>query len=249
MRLEINTPRAKRNRRFANILTLLSIPVIFFSFFLVNPNLIADAVGDPAAGTLVAIVALLTTLAIVITAVKMTNKWVRPPRPENALKDGLKGVSNKSVLYCYYHKQAEHILVTQQGIFPIIIRFQDGRFTVTNDKWQTHKTIPGKLLGLFRFEGLGDPNSDAEKAIQYVKGLLTEDIGDVPIQPVIVFIHPSANVTIEDPSVPVVFADSKKKPNIKEYIRQFNKTAAADESSKRLNTAQMEALEKAIVSP
>ncbi len=63
-----------------------------------------------------------------IVSVRMTNLWVRQPRPEVVIREGLKGLSNKSVLYSYYHFPARHVLICPQGVFAMVTRFQDGRY-------------------------------------------------------------------------------------------------------------------------
>jgi hypothetical protein len=41
----------------------------------------------------------------------------------------------------------------------------------------------------------------------------------VEVQPLIVLIHPNAQVELEDPLLPVLYADSKKKPSLRQYVR------------------------------
>ncbi len=225
MRIVTNQELIRKNRRTATWLFFISMAILIFGFFVANGQILGlvpeESVGliYTFATPFVLLIGFMTTL----TSVRMTNLWVRIPRPEVVIPEGLKGIPsrNKNALYNYHHFPARHVLVTPQGIFPMVTRFQDGSFSVNGNKWRAHKGPVGAIFTFLRLDGIGNPNQDAELARRYIQHLIEDYDKDIPIHPVIVFVDPRAKLEINDPSVPVVYADSKKSPNLKEFIQGF----------------------------
>jgi hypothetical protein len=110
-------------------------------------------------------------------------------------------------------------LIAPQGVFAIVTRYQDGRFTVQGDRWTRHQSTGGRILGAFRFDNVGNPTVDALRAAAHVQKQIDAIAADVTVQPLIVFVDPRAEVEVIDPVVPVAFPDmSKKKPSIKDHL-------------------------------
>jgi hypothetical protein len=245
MRIETNDKLVRRNRRIAQYLFFFSLAVLIGAFIFTNQQALSpNPLGpDTFAGTLLLLLPAIVLPVGVITSmvsVRMTNTWIREPRPERALKEGLKGLSNKSVLYSYYHFPARHVLICPQGVFAITTRFQDGQFKVEGDKWTTYG---GALSGLFRFfrrDGIGSPSEDARQAAAHVKRLLAPIAPNVEVRPLVVFIDPRASVEIHNPTVPVLVADSKSEHSIKNLLRDMPK-----EQRQPLTPAQIQAFEDA----
>jgi hypothetical protein len=170
-------------------------------------------------------IVLLIGFISVMVSVRMTNLWVRVPRPEDAIREGLKGLSSKHTLYNYYHLPARHVLVGPTGVFAIVTRFQDGEFAVSGEKWSTKKNPISRLFGIFRFDGLGNPTHEAEEAAAHVRYIIEDYDPTLTVQPVIIFIDPNARVSVTNSTVPVLYADSKLKPNFKDYIRDIGKSS------------------------
>jgi hypothetical protein len=173
-------------------------------------------------------------------SVRMTNLWARQPRPEIVIREGLKGISNRSVLYNYYHFPARHVLISPQGIFAMVTRFQDGRYTVEGDRWTTHRSPVSRLLSVLRADGIGDPTADAQRAAIHVKKLLEPIAPGVEVRPVVVFVDPKAEVTIVNPAVPVVYPVGKRSPILKDLLREAGK-----DSRMALTPEQIQAFEEA----
>jgi len=239
MRTETNDKLARRNRQIAQYLFFASFGILILGLFVTNTQMNPESEGDLLPLLLPALILPLAFVATMIS-VRMTNLWVRQPRPEVVIREGLKGLSNKSVLYNYYHIPARHVLISPQGVFAMVTRFQDGRFSVDGDRWTTHKSALGKLIGIFRFDSIGNPTQEAERAAQHVRELLKPIAPDVPVQPLIVFFDPRADVTVTNPTVPVLYPDLKKRPNLKEYLRDV-----AREGRPSLTPEQIEAFEEA----
>jgi hypothetical protein len=223
MRVVTNEALVDKNRSRATRLFFVSLGILIFGFFFANGQLLGIVSPDQISPTLYSIgmpLILVLGFAATLASVRMTNIWVRVPRPEKAIPEGLKGISNKAALYNYHHMPVRHILVTPQGIFPLITRFQNGRFSVKGDKWKAHKGPIGSLFTIFRLDGIGNPKSEADFARRYVRYLTEDWDNSLPITPVVVFLDPRAEVTIEEPTIPVVYADSKREPNLRDFLRE-----------------------------
>lgn len=221
MRVETNQKLVQRNRQIAQGLVFFSFAFLIGIFFLSNLPLFApqQQINMTLYSILPWVILPLGFVPTLISA-RMTNLWVRPPRPETVIREGLKGLSNKSVLYNYYHFPARHILICPQGVFAIITRFQDGNFSVNGDQWKTNVPLLSRLLRNIRMENIGNPTNDAINAAQHVKKLIAPIAPDVEVQPLIIFVDPRAKLEITDPTVPVIFPYDNLEPNLKDYLRE-----------------------------
>ena len=171
MRIVTNQRLAKRNRQIAFWLMIGTLGVLVGSFLLMMQNPIE---GNPEISALVLLFQVLVLpVAFVLTlvSVRMTNLWARPPRPEDAIEEGLKGLSNKSVLYNYYHFPARHVLICPQGVFAIVTRWHNGSYTVQGERWKTNQGIFSRLGSLIRAvvddtdNGLDEENAKRNECI------------------------------------------------------------------------------------
>jgi hypothetical protein len=89
-------------------------------------------------------------------------------------------------------------------------------------------------------DSIGNPTQDALKAAEHVKRLLEPIAPDVQVQPVIVFTDPRAQVDIVSTDVPVVYANPKRDPSFKDYVRDLGK-----ERRSTLTPEQIAAFEEA----
>jgi hypothetical protein len=228
MHIVTNEALVNRNKAFATRLFFFSLVVLIGGFILANGQSLG--IGplqtiDPAIYVTIMPIVLLIGFISVMVSVRMTNLWVRVPRPEDAIREGLKGLSSKHKLYNYYHLPARHVLVGPTGVFAIVTRFQDGEFAVSGEKWSTKKNPISRLFGIFRFDGLGNPTHEAEEAAAHVQYIIEDYDPTITVQPVIIFIDPNARVSVTNSTVPILYADSKLKPNFKDYIRDIGKSS------------------------
>jgi hypothetical protein len=118
MRVLTNERRVKRGRMFGTIM-------FFFSLFILTGGLIFTnfiAISTEAlffVPCLVMPIGLLATIA----SVRMTNAWVRQPRPDAMLKEGLRGINRRSVLLNNLTANP-HVLITPHGEYTITVRIQ-----------------------------------------------------------------------------------------------------------------------------
>ncbi len=222
MRIETNNDLVKRNRRTANLLFFFSMGVLIAGFLVANLQLTAKDGLTLALSVILPWIVLPVGFISTLISVRMTNLWVRQPRPEKAIPAGLKGLSKRSILYNYYHFPARHVLIAPQGVFAIVTRYQDGRYIVDGDKWQSPGGPFAAIGRFFRRDAIGNPTADANKAAAYVKGLLEKTLPNVEVQPMIIFVDPKARVEIINSTVPVLFADENKEPNLRDFMRQLS---------------------------
>jgi hypothetical protein len=236
VRVETNVKLARRMRQIAQYLMFVTFGVPLVGLFLINTQLtdVFIAVVMPA---LILIVALIIT----VISVRLANLWVRVPRPEDVIPESLKGIGKQSVLYNYYHFPARHVLIVPQGVFALHVMFQDGRFTVDQDRWTRRQTGAARFLSFLRFDSIGEPTKEAQAAAAHVKKLLQPIAGDIDVQPLIVFIDPKVEVEVGETSVPIVAADgTQNKGSIKDYLYDLGRG-----KYRTLSPEQIEAFETA----
>jgi hypothetical protein len=225
MRVETNTALVQRNRKLAQYLFFFSLLMLSAGFLATNARfLFPEAVPE---NTLLlaelALPAIILPIAFASTlfSVRMTNLWVRQPRPDAVLPENLKGLGNKAVLYNYYHFPARHVLIAPQGVFAIITRFQNGAYTVEGDKWRTERSAIGRLFSIFRMDSVGNPTQDAIYAAGEIKKKLEAIVPDIDVYPVVVFVDPRVKLTIINPIVPVLHAQTRIQPSFKDYLKSL----------------------------
>ncbi len=245
MRTEINERLRRRQHRIATYLVFLNFAVLIGSMIVMFLPVMGNRAFDPTSPEtqlILSLPALVLPIIFVVAmiSVRMTNLWLRQPRPETALHEGLKGLSNKSVLYSYYHFPARHVLICPQGVFAINVKFQEGQFGVEGETWTTAGGALGRLMRWLRREQIGNPNEEARTAAARVAQQLAPIAPEAEVRPLVVFVDPRAEVSITDPAVPVLYADSKRSPNLTDYLRDVPKEARTP-----LSRDQIEAFEEA----
>lgn len=214
MRVVTNDDLINRNRRRAQIIFFVSIAVLIGSFFLNSSATSESFFLFFQCGVLPAM------FLLVLVSVRMTNTWVRQPHPWEVIREGLKGYDTKATLYNFM-MPANHVLVTQSGIFAIETRFQDTPQKVEDDKWR-------RRIGLFTYmrqEQIGNPSRDALYRAAQTEVFLQELLEDptIKVQALVVFTHPDAKVTLEgEQTVPVLYASTdKKSKSLKTYLKNL----------------------------
>jgi hypothetical protein len=135
--------------------------------------------------------------------------WLRfaiRPRPDEALALNLKTLDNKSLLFNYVSAfPVDHLLITPGGILVVVTRPVLGDIVASGERYKRKRG----LFGWFQFvsEGaLGNPGREALNGVEAVRGYLAQRFDaelaeKVPIYPMVVFTHPRATLTLEDPTV------------------------------------------------
>lgn len=223
MRVIINQVRVTRGARVAKIATFAGL-----GFLLVG--LILSLVMQNSTLFLgVSLACLLLGLLVSSVGTMNLNRWVREPRADQALAQGLKGFDDRYRLYSYY-LPAPHVLLSPAGIYVLTMMGQDGVIRYEGDKFRRDFSV-GRVLRFMAEEGLGRPFAEAEAQVQALQGFLDEHgVGDgVEIQNVLVFYNPRAELVISDTPQPVTNAKGLKKA-----LRKQQDTKLSNEQYRQL---------------
>jgi hypothetical protein len=220
MRVITNEHRIKRGRRAGTILFFVSLLVLTGGLLFTN-LLVLDTSLMLFVPCIIMPVGLVTTLA----SVRLTNRWVRTPRPEVVLTEGLVGIDKRSTLLNYM-PLADHVLITPYGVYTLTTRFQTGSFKVEGDVWTDYKARGplGPLFLFLRQENIGKPFEEAEQTAAKVQAAIDAALPDsaIPVEPIVVFLNDRATLELYGPTIPVVYASSKK-PSLKGVLREDRK--------------------------
>ncbi|HEY45760.1 MAG: hypothetical protein AMJ88_00655 [Anaerolineae bacterium SM23_ 63] len=167
------------------------------------------------------------------TGLAINNRWGAKPRTDEIIDEALKGLDNRYEIY-HYKLGTSHALLSPEGAFAIVPRYEDGEITYAGEKWFSQRT-KRKLLRRSGKRSLGDLQKNAEaeaRSMQKALHRALPDISDISIQPILVFVNPDTFVKVDGAPLHVVHA--KK---FKSLIRRLPK-------AKSLTTEEMEVLAK-----
>ncbi len=227
MRVVTNQALLDRYRRISHVLFFISLAGMGIGFFFTwtsSPDSNANQLS-----CLILPVLLLMTL----TSVRMANTWIREPRPVNVLSEAFKGLGKKYTVF-HHVLPAPHVLVGPEGVFTLKTVWQERPYRVQGKKWYGDQGLMRKLNGYLRQDLIGNPFQEAQLEAQEAQKIVDKIAPDsgVEVQPLVVFIHPNAQFEAEDPQMPVLYADSKKKPSLRGYLRDVkseNRPTLSDE--------------------
>jgi len=157
------------------------------------------------------------------------NRWVKQPRPDQALTRALKGFDNKHLLY-HYTLPAAHVLLAPSGLFVFTVKDHHGEIRCEGEKWH-QKFNWGRLLLFFGQEGLGNPTREVRGEVERLRRFLDSRLpdADVPVEGFIVFTNPRAKLELIDPAVPVISSNK-----LKTHLRQLKNKRISAEQRKEL---------------
>jgi hypothetical protein len=220
MRIFINERRVKRNRQIAQVLFFVSLAILAGGL-IVSVGLVPAQSGFLYYAPLVVLpIGLVTTLI----SIRLTNWYMRPPHAEDILREGLKGIDKRSLLY-HYILPCNHVLVTPQGVYALVTRFQEARYKASGTKWTDYKARGplGPLMLYLKQEGIGRPFDQADLEAAEIQKIVDAALGDksgVEVQTAVVFTSDKATLDVDDAIMPVVYANPKKKPSLKALLRE-----------------------------
>ena len=164
---------------------------------------VAISLWKPAWTTLTTIL-LFGGFSLAVVGIYYANRWVKKPRPEEVLDQALKGLSDQHRLY-HYCLPCDHVLLTTAGLVVLEICSLEGQFSYRNGKWR-QKITAGRAMRFFVEEKLGDPIARAQDCSLAIKEQIASYLpegANVPVQAMVVFTNPSAELEIEQPAAPV----------------------------------------------
>ncbi len=209
MRLVTNERLIKRNGRIGRVTSILGLAVLLggllYSFRFPEQSYVPFAT-------------LMAGFLLSNVGIYFANRWVKPPRPDQAVDSALKGLDDRYVLY-HYRVGGNHVLGSPSGVYALIPKSQPGEVRFTGNRSQ-HRggTI---LRNFFGQEGLGNPSMEAESEAKSTREKMAKLLpGETlpPVSPVIVFTNESPVVEADDAPFPTVHA--KK---LKGYLRNLPK--------------------------
>lgn len=139
------------------------------------------------------------------------NRWVRQPRADQALAQGLKGFDDRYRLYNYL-LPAPHVLLSPVGLYVLTALGTEGVIRYDGTRFRRDFSL-GRLFRFMTDEQLGRPFAEADAQVQALQKFLdTHDLGqEVQIQNILVFFHPGAQLIVSDPPRPIVDPKGLKK--------------------------------------
>jgi hypothetical protein len=139
------------------------------------------------------------------------NRWVREPRADQALSQGLKGFDDRYRLYNYF-LPAPHVLLSPMGLYVLTAMGQDGVIRYDGNKFRRDFSA-GRLFRFMAEEGLGKPFAEANAQVEALHKFLDEHgVGEeIEIENILVFFNPRAELVISDPPRPVANPKGLKK--------------------------------------
>jgi hypothetical protein len=199
----VNEERIARGARLGKIATLLGLG------FLVAGLLVSLLLQ---ASSLLWLSFLFLLLGLLVSSVGTMNmnRWVREPRADQALVQGLKGYDDRYRLYSYY-LPAPHVLLSPVGLFVLTAMGQDGKIRYDGTKFRRDFSL-GRALRFMAEEGMGRPFAEADSQMQALRKLLdANEVEDVEIENVVVFYNPRVEIEISDVPRPVANPKGLKK--------------------------------------
>jgi hypothetical protein len=152
-------------------------------------------------------------LGTAMLGIYFANRWVRKPRPEDGLDKALKGLADNYHLYHYPSLPCDHLLLSPNGVVILETVSLPGLFSYKDGHWREAMTI-GRALRYIVEEHVGDPIKSAARTGRYLQERIRKIVAgetEVPVKPLVVFVHPGAFLEVENASVPVLRAEKLKK--------------------------------------
>jgi nuclease-like protein len=140
----------------------------------------------------------------------------------------LKGLDKRYRLYNYL-LPVPNVMLTPYGVTIFLVKNHEGRIVADEKGWRQPTGFAGnviRFMRVFSSEPLGDPPKELELQKQTMKEFIAQGLGEgtqVPVQGLILFTNPRADVTLEDAQVPTI-AMSKQPDALKNALRRDKRT-------------------------
>ena len=152
-------------------------------------------------------------LGAAMIGIYFANRWVRKPRPEESLDKALKSLDDHYHIYHYPSLPCDHILLTPTGVIALEVVNLSGSFSYRNGQWKEAMTI-GRALRYIVEERVGDPVAFSQGIVAELGRQFEKELGEktrLPIKALTVFTHPTVELDIEGPSIPVCKIEKLRK--------------------------------------
>lgn len=138
-------------------------------------------------------------------------RWGRKPRPDELLTAAMKGFDDRHVFFAW-SLPAPMVMLSPRGVYVFTTRDHKGDVYADGERWRQPWQWR-RILTAFAQEGLGNPTKDVEEDAGRLRRFIAEHLphlAEVPLYPVVVFLHPQADLHLNNPSTPVVAAKKLK---------------------------------------
>ena len=203
MRVVVNEPLIRRRGRIGQVVSWLGLGILLAGMivsFRANP-----AQPDYARWIGLSLVCLAVGFIAANIGGYFMRRWGRRPRPDELLASALKGFDDRHVLFAW-SVPAPLTLLTPRGLYVFATRDQGGTVYHDGQRWRQPWGLR-RLLTFFAQEGLGNPTADAlddaERLRRFIASNLP-DLAEVPIYPIVVFLHPQTDLQVNNAKVPVM---------------------------------------------
>jgi hypothetical protein len=152
----------------------------------------------------------------------LDNRWGKHPRIDEVLDQALKGLDSRYAIF-HYELGANHVLIAPSGCYALVPVSQDGEITYDGTKWWQTRLRRGKE----KKRALKNLTADATFEMRALNKALQKKLNgqELPeVKSILVFLHPDAKVSVEDPPIPAIYV--KK---LKSSIRKFDRAQTLDE--------------------
>lgn len=141
-------------------------------------------------------------------------KWGTKIRVEHLLARHLRGLDDRYFLFNYI-APAEHVLLTPQGLLVLTVRRQRGRILNDGERWRHSRSL-GDWLRAFGRPALTNPAQDVRREVEAMHRFVAKHLpgAQVAVEGVVVFTHPRAELELNNPTVPVIYARA-----LRDYLR------------------------------
>lgn len=212
MRIVTNTRLIKRNARIGQITTLAALIMLVIATYL--------AVTQKAVFFSYTLFLMLISFFLTQVGLYFGNRWGRRPRPDEILDKSLKGLGREYTMY-HYITPASHLLVGPAGVWVLLTYHTAGIVTYKKRRYRQHGGgFATSYLRLFGQESLGRPDLEAKSEMDLTRQLFRRLLPDqeIPIQAALVFLHPQAQIALQDSPLPVLHAK-----DLKDFLRRRSK--------------------------
>ncbi|MCJ7514110.1 MAG: hypothetical protein MUO23_14245 [Anaerolineales bacterium] len=213
-----------RNARLGKILLYGGLVIMAGGMFVVSRN--------PEWSTYALAPALAGLMAIQFGSAFMS-RWSRRPRLDEIADEALKGLDGRYALI-HYKLATPHALFTPSGVYALILRTEDGELRFRNGRWE--RTTEGRGLRrggtrtLRSVETLA--RADADAMASALRKRLPEG-AQIPVEPLLMFIHNRAVVHGESSPIPAFHAKKAKEA----LRRQPKRPGLTEEQLARLSAS------------
>jgi hypothetical protein len=147
--------------------------------------------------------ALLVGFVVTNAAIYLANRYGVRHQPHLQIDEELRTLDDRYVTL-HHIRPLPHFLLGPSGAYVFTIKPQSGLIRYGEGRWR--QDLPFKWLRMAFQEGLGNPAREATlEAEQLARHIAKRQLAaELPVQPIVVFVNPGAQVQVEDAPVPAV---------------------------------------------